>query len=268
MKQEAQGHAPASRKTTFPKAAIAVGGSLLRVRRAYSPMATRAATHRGSITRFSNGSRRRLIDFLASINRSQVRHLPLFVTLTYPMAFPQDRATYKRQLDTWLKRLKREYPAATAVWKLEFQQRGAPHYHLLLFGVRFIPREWVARTWFEIVASNDTRHLDAGTEVKRVRSWRGVMFYASKYLAKVEDKEPPHDPGRFWGVFCRAAFPVDVIEFTLTFRQYWHALRLWRRARRHPLCHNIPLARNGQGFKVYRSDQQQSTWLTAILNYV
>ena len=85
--------------------------------------------------------------------------------------------------------------SASAIWKLEPQQRGAPHFHLLVWGICFsassapcpncspiyrpplfptaVPR------WFEIVGNNDPRHLAAGTRVEAVRSRNGVMRYAS-----------------------------------------------------------------------------------------
>lgn len=257
----------AFRKSAVPQptAVVALGGSLLRVRRAYKPMAARHVATRGAIVRFTRGSRNRLIDFLASINHTQVRDMPLFVTLTYPGEWPAEGGIVKRHLDTWLKRLQREYPYASAVWKLEYQQRGAPHFHLLVFGLARMSIKWLARSWYEVVGSGDERHLAAGTQVKKVKSWQGVMFYAGKYLAKVTAGDAPARPGRFWGVFNRRAFPIDIVRFRLTFAQFYGAVRLWRRARRLPLCHNVPVGRAGQGFKLYRAGPEQVLWLRAIM---
>jgi hypothetical protein len=268
MDNEADYSAVPAGRPAKPQIVVALGGSLLRVRRAYQPMATRTIARRGAIRAFSRGSRNRLIDFLASINRSTVRHLPLFVTLTYPATYPTEGAIVKTHLDRWLKRLQREYPFASAVWKMEYQKRGAPHFHLLVFGCSAISVKWLARSWYEVVGSGDERHLKAGTQVKRVKSWQGVMFYAGKYLAKVTGVEVPDHPGRFWGVFNRVAFPIDIVRFRLTFAQFWLAARLYRRFRRVQHQHVTPIGRRGQGFKLYKDGVQQAVWLRAIMGNV
>ena len=66
-------------------------------------------------------------------------------------------------------------------------------------------REWLSLARFEIVGSDDLAHLRAGTNVAQVRSSRGVMFYASRYIAKIEGTGPP--VGRWWGVFNPRALP-------------------------------------------------------------
>jgi len=65
-----------------------------------------------------------------------------------------------------------------AIWKREFQKRGAPHVHLLLplpmeiAGVSV--HQWVSRAWYEIVASKDPRHLSAGTGIDWAEGLRMV----------------------------------------------------------------------------------------------
>lgn len=174
---------------------------------------------RGMITEFSKHSRRRLLRLIGMIDRSCGKQL--FVTLTYPKEFP-DMAESKRHLDVFLKRLKRVYPNAAAIWRLEFQKRGAPHYHLLVWNVDFIDYRWLATAWYEVVGSGDEKHLKAGTQVKRVRSWRGVWSYASKYLAKMPETEIAAAPGRFWGVHNRERLPVVIPTIvTITERTFW-----------------------------------------------
>jgi len=94
---------------------------------------------RGRINSFSHKSRRRLMETVASVDRRAVA-VPLFVTLTYPSSFPTDYTVYKKHLDTFLKRLRRAFPNVWAIWRLEFQKRGAPHFHILIFGARYIAR--------------------------------------------------------------------------------------------------------------------------------
>jgi len=132
---------------TQPIMTLAVGGSVLKLKAAKVPRGPRSNGRRGKITRFSAQSRGRMIELVASINRPACRHKPLMVTLTYPAVFPDEGRAVKRHLDMFLKRLKREFPQSAAIWKLEYQRRGAPHFHILLFGVPFINAMWLSRCW-------------------------------------------------------------------------------------------------------------------------
>ena len=126
---------------------------------------------------------------IAGIRRDA--ELPCFVTLTYPNEFPTlERA--KRDLKIFIQRIKYKFPCS-GIWKLEPQERGAPHYHCLIWGVDEEDLfDFVAYTWYEIAGNNDRNHLkfhlgllpNSKPCVSKVRSWRGVWAYASKYLGK------------------------------------------------------------------------------------
>jgi hypothetical protein len=98
------------------------------------------AAKRGLVTHFSDASRRRMMDLLAKVEEKQV---PLWLDLTYPDRFPMACDIWKRDLESFCKRLARRFPKASAIWKLEFQTRKsgenrgkiAPHFHVLLWGV-------------------------------------------------------------------------------------------------------------------------------------
>lgn len=186
---------------------------------------------RGAVSGFSRASRRRLLQFLHMIDRER-SGLPLFVTLTYPREWPGDPRRWKRDLRAWLARLRREMPAAWCVWRLEPQRRGAPHYHLLVFGVQRLPIEWLSRTWYEVVGSDDERHLRAGTQVQAVESWRRVIGYAAKYLAKEVGELPAEwqeGVGRWWGVHQRGRAPRELMEAELVGTSYFRVRRVLRR---------------------------------------
>jgi hypothetical protein len=209
-----------------------VGASLVEIKPERNVIRQRGGGSRQQVTDFSKHSRKRLLRLLATIDKSA--SLPLFVTLTYPAIFPTARES-KKHLDNFLKRLARAYPTVSAIWRLEMQSRGAPHYHLLVWGVGFIPFERVARWWYDVVNSGDGKHLLAGTQVKRVRSWRGVWSYASKYMAKPLDT-PEGDtwfkPGRFWGIHNRACLPtVEPIIATISQTTYYTMRRYMLRYR-------------------------------------
>ena len=160
---------------------------------------------RGKIGGFSAKSRRRLISTCAQLKQTISA---LFLTLTWPGVWNPDPKSWKTCLDTFLKRLHRAHPDCSGIWKLEPQERLAPHFHLLLFGVEFIHHSILSRWWYEIVGSGDERHLRAGISIEAVRSREGVMSYASKlYMGK--EIAAFEGVGKFWGVFNRIKLPVS-----------------------------------------------------------
>lgn len=209
---------------------VAVGGSLLAVHGRKRPERRESRGLRGKVRGFSHASRRRLMRKIASIDRETVGTPPIFVTLTYPGEWPKDPKRWKRDFDVWAKRLLRRHPQCCAIWKLEPQERGAPHFHLLVFGVPHLDKAWLSSSWYEVVGSGDVRHLRAGTRVESIRSWRGVMSYASKYTAKVVDEMPEgwQEVGRMWGIIGRKNLPIYMVRFAVD-RETAHKLRdfLW-----------------------------------------
>lgn len=189
---------------------------------------------RGRIKGFSASSAARLRDRIWQMRRSVV---PVMVTLTY-MEMP-DIEKVKRDLDVFLKALKKKYPKASGIWKLEPTKRGVPHFHLLVWGAK--PwMGWVAKTWYRIVGTGDARHLAAGTRVEALRSYRGTLAYAGKrYMSKVVDGGG-YEWGRFWGVFAREKLPMAVaINERIPGRLgMWIArtVRRWMRARSKGKC--------------------------------
>lgn len=125
--------------------------------------------------------------------------------------------------------LHRAYPECSGIWKLEPQERGAPHYHILLFGVDFIHYSILAQWWYEIVGSGDERHLQAGICIEAVRSREGVMHYASKlYMGK--EIAGFEGVGRFWGVFNRKKLPLSrAVKAEIAAGELVHFQRMTRR---------------------------------------
>ena len=206
-----------------------VGGSLLTVRKPSGEFVKHSKPGRRGKASFSWASRRRLMRTLAKVRQDA---LPVFVTLTYPAVWPSEASEWKRHLRNFFARITRRWPGAAGVWKLEPQKRGAPHYHLLVWGVsKSDLLSWVGKAWYQVVKSGDNRHLLAGTRVEAVRSQRGVMAYASKYLGKtIEAFEGWQDVGRFWGVFGRENMPWGVLlSVGFTYRQAVVAMRYMRR---------------------------------------
>lgn len=204
------------------------GGAQVRVAKPKKHQKQYGGGKRGQIKEFSKASRRRLLQMLTQTQKSAK---PIFITLTYPGEYPQDPKLWKQHLEKFVKNLLYRYPDLGAVWKLEPQRRGAPHYHLLVWGPNYNDlKACVSLLWFRAVDSGDLRHLRAGTQVSRIRSWRGVMAYAGKYLGKVVDTCGWDSPGRFWGVISRKNVPwaeAQIIE--ISERQAIELMRYLRR---------------------------------------
>jgi len=171
-------------------------------------------TVRSSISGFSASSACRMRRYLR-VATSEYRYM---LTLTYPGFYSSDGKESKEHLRKFLQELKREQARAESIgsyrctleqgnpyssfWFLEFQSRGAPHFHILT--THEFNKKWISRKWFEIVGSDDIRHLQAGTNFEKIRLGRaGIASYAAKYAAKNIQKVVPDgydNVGRFWGV--------------------------------------------------------------------
>jgi hypothetical protein len=169
-------------------------------KRAYVGMKSRSGGGlRGSIKGLSRSSRNNLLKQFSKLDRG---HLvaALFVTLTYHWLEDYGSlVTSKRHLDNFIKRIRYKYPDAAWVWRLEPQARGVAHYHVVILGVEHIPHEWVAKIWNRIAAPGDSQHLAAGTQIQRVKDYKGASAYVAKYLQKDKGQFDDEYPGRFWG---------------------------------------------------------------------
>jgi hypothetical protein len=209
-----------------PTATIAVGGAFFCVKAGKCYREEVLGGKRGEITQFSSASRRRLMRLMAQVDRTACRRKPLFITLTYPREYPTSSTVYKSHLRRFLLAFGRRYPHTPIIWRLEYQERGAPHYHLMVFTPWFISWRWVAKAWYEATGRADYLTLVAGTETRAVRSWRGVMSYAAKYMSKSKPLPEGQRPGRLWGVHCRKDLPIRLHVIQLDW-SHFGALQAW-----------------------------------------
>jgi len=175
---------------------------------------------REKITKFTKKSRWR---FMQKIGMIEKKIMPVFVTLTYPDDYPQSKEVWANHLDRLGKRFSRR--GWSAIVRKEFVRRKSgvnvgrlvPHYHLLVWGAKYEDlRKYVSKAWYKIVDSKDIRHFYAGVRVENLRSWHGVLFYVSKYMAKQTEEdlitEFPQGVGRFWSVINEDGIPWAEIE--------------------------------------------------------
>lgn len=233
----------------------AVGGSVARVRLP-GVGKRKGGGKRGKVGGFSSGGRRRLLERLHEVDRSRVPDRSVaFVTLTWPKVFPGPDGA-KVRLVAFLARLRRAWGRIASFWKLEPQERGAPHFHLLVFwGVSIDEVEaekrlkWCAAVWFELAGGGDPNHLAVHLGQKGnkpcheiVGSWEGVLRYAGKYVGKpVEDYDLEDEwlkgawrwPGRWWGVRGGEVLPRRVVEVEVPRRVAYQFKRCCRRYLEH-----------------------------------
>jgi hypothetical protein len=171
---------------------------------------------RGKVTEFSDRSRKRLTRLLHRLSPAW----GVFITLTIADASVEPQRA-KRRLWLLIRWLRSKLGFEAVVWKQEFQQRGAVHYHLLAFSWRrrppWVDRDELANRWgFGYVW---VEFFDKGR----------VLSYVGKYVRKpaaqpatgaspepvppadpvyltyadISEQEDGQHPGRYWGIVGR-----------------------------------------------------------------
>jgi hypothetical protein len=195
---------------------------------------------RDRVRGFSRASRRNLLLRLASINRRAFRAFKgrmIFVTLTYPRAYPEDPEVCKNHLKALRRRLQRKFGEFAGFWRMGIQRRGAWHFHLLLFmGPTIGPlselRRFISSSWHEVAGKVSEGHLHAGTRVGAVRRWRQVTSYVERYMAKPEEFPERLETGRIWGVWNKDLLPVRWQEVEVSLRDAYKIRRIYRKLAR------------------------------------
>lgn len=177
-----------------------------------------------NIREFSTKSKKMMEMQLNLVNRKKLVHKPIAFTLTFA-GYEKEPNSIKIALQKFKKVLKEEFPEASGVWKVEFTREQAPHFHVLIFGVKFVPHEWLAQAWHECLYASakkreeNAAHLDSGTKVQGINGVDGIFKYISKYLNKSETDVPTWwNRSRFWGYVNMRAFKAlqEVDRYELT----------------------------------------------------
>jgi len=206
-------------------ASIEAQGSLLSMKvRGYKSAPNKHGSKRGIIRVFSQAARRRMMRFLARLKTRKIR--ATFITLTFTEVVSNERA--KLVFKRFSMRLRRRFEEMSAVWRMEFQERGAIHFHILAFKMPFWKQKELQETW---EACTEERRSIA--HIKLVHGAKMIMAYISKYIAKkderseitsLEDGSYQHEgrdklSGRFWGYINKELLPLgEVIAGVLTDR--------------------------------------------------
>jgi hypothetical protein len=119
-------------------------------------------------------------------------------------------------------------------WRVGIQERGAWHFHLLLFvspsfGSLKELRHFVSSSWYEICGKRNEGHLLAGTHAEEVRSWRKATSYVEKYVAKPEQFPEGVETGRVWEIWNEETLPTQWETVRVSIKDAYRIRRWFRR---------------------------------------
>jgi len=151
---------------------------------------------RGKVTEFSDRSRKRLTRLLHRLSPAW----GVFITLTIADASVSPQQA-KRRLWLIIRWLRSKVGFEAVVWKQEFQQRGAVHFHLLAFSWRrrppWVERDELANRWG--LGFVWVEFFDKGR----------VLSYVAKYVRKPAALPPE-------GASPTAVLPAGAVDLTDT----------------------------------------------------
>lgn len=222
----------------LPVVKVSAQGRLLRVKCMGNADEGWHRSKRGRVTEFTPSSRMRLLQMLARVEAPNSKGFVFkvsFLTLTTREVY--SAFDFKKFMVVFFKRLKRKYPRMAVVWRVEYQKRGAAHCHLILYNAPWIDKGKVQDVWGDIVSESKPF-----TRIEKIRSYKHLIGYASKYVAKVCDSgfisaskttAPPEQEvnqkkldGRVWGVYNRKCLPfADEETVTLPQDGAWYLIR-------------------------------------------
>lgn len=218
---------------------------------------------RGSVREFSMGSIKRFKFIL----RNTIHLMNFEAALTYPNEYPNDGLIIKKHFHRMRSRL--NYKGYKYIWTLEFQKRGAPHFHMLLD--REIEKSTLAKMWFDIVKSGDEKHLDRGVHIAKIKTKEGMLHYFTSYLSKQDQKSVPYEfqnVGRFWGYslslleykikkYYGNPEDIQLLRKNLRPMRKWYENKKLQWNKRHPYKikrYRNSYVRRGSSFKVVHSN--------------
>lgn len=158
---------------------------------------------RGEVVEFSAASRARMLRAMAGLDLAgrSVR----FVTLTYDgRRDAVDCQEVRKHFRAFAARLERRAGYGGFLWRWEYQERGAAHFHLIVWGASGVGAfdcGWMVEAWHEITGSEQAAHLLYGVRVDEVAQddCSQLVGYLAKYAAK-DGKYPDWHRGRVWGI--------------------------------------------------------------------
>jgi len=180
---------------------------------------------------------KRSLDRLALLVRGCSVKFTSLMTVTYGANFPMSGKIAKKNLNHLLITLKRKFGPFEYVWVLEFQERGAVHFHIAttLPEPTYLDRQIYAIVWQKISTPYSWEYSQVEypygkknfkkdlftdfavfdqhnheTAWEKVRKGDSLSHYFAKYTMKIRQKKVPiwyADVGRFWGASSGVRLP-------------------------------------------------------------
>lgn len=187
---------------------------------------------RKSITNFSSKSKRNIQKKLSSIDQKKLTIAPQFLTLTW-QSMPTSSEEIKIAFERWRRKFLHKFPEGCFFWRLEFStaKLPRPHFHLIIMETDLTRhKEWISSSWHKsCYKSKDSReanksHLLAGASIEKIKSWKSVVNYSAKYVAKENDVTPSWwTASRYWGIANPKVFNelMSIKEVDLTEKQFF-----------------------------------------------
>jgi len=124
--------------------------------------------------------------------------------MTYGDVWPINGRELKKDLKKFRLRLDRRFPNIHYLWIVEFQKRGAPHFHFFSdLAVTPENHDILTHAWYEIAGYGQDKHLRVHAYENNFIEWSMKKAgYLCKYLDKEDQKTIPQGfrkLGRFWG---------------------------------------------------------------------
>jgi hypothetical protein len=189
---------------------------------------------RRGITQWTPASRLRWMWLLAQVQWSAMPR-PLWITLTYHGPDGYWPADPYRHLHQWLHVIQSNHGNMHYVWRLQWQARGAPHFHVILwppnvtdFFQNFHYRQSLALSWHLIADPSSKPHRTYGAKIELLESYRHATRYIARYVAKESQDDITCAGTRRWG-HSRNLPRSEVLSLELSVREALLVRRIVRR---------------------------------------
>ena len=189
------------------------GLTVSRKPRRLASTAGKRAVRRGAVRGYTGESSRRLAERLQCVDPTEVDWgMAVSLTLTAPAGVFESVDHWQRVRSAYRKRLVRAGAFSGALWCVEWHRSGAPHLHLVLFGVkdaRALVDHWLALVPGALRCAQDVswiRHPDRWLKYLAKHGGRGA-----EHVQRVGAGPWDGSSGRMWGEWGRVSRARPVV---------------------------------------------------------
>lgn len=157
------------------------------------------------IQRFSKKSRTRMFHRLNQLQVSQLS-TGLFTSCTFHEDYEISQEFIDEKRQKFLRILRDKIKDLVYVWRVEFQERGAPHFHFIFWTLNpelnfesVYYKRIIRDAWYQVKECQCKGCRRHSVKTLTVSSFRKTAGYVSKYIAKEDEEIPEECTGRRWG---------------------------------------------------------------------